>query len=446
MLIRFVVSNFLSFKDEREFNMLAAPLKNLKHHVYNVDKVKVLKAAAIYGANGAGKSNLVKAFEFLHTTVSNGYVVGNIDRKKFRLCNENRSIPISFEIELSTMNKLFSYGVSLENHLVKEEWLYESGIDKDDTLIFHRKSDKDGKTNIEFAPRLRKTKEKRIVLKFLEEKVLKPSELVLSKTDEFGIDEISHVKKFIEKKIIIIHPHSKFVGLVNNFIRYSGFKKFANDVLTTFDTGVSELDVTKVDIDDYFSPEEKDLKNEIIDNFNKAHENAGTIADTNRGLIMVTYEDDKFLVNKVVTRHSVPDCNDVSFDLKEESDGTQRLLDFVIAIDGILKHDMTFIIDEIDQSLHPSLLQTLVDKIMTDDTTKGQLVFTTHESNLLNLSTFRQDEIWFAEKDPKSQSTELYSLIEYKPRYDLDIRKGYLKGRFGAIPFLAKLEDLNWNK
>ena len=81
---------------------------------------------------------------------------------------------------------------------------------------------------------------------------------------------------------------------------------------------------------------------------------------------------------------------------------------------------------------------------MSDETTKGQLIFTTHESNLLDLEIFRQDEIWFVEKDKKTGGSQLYSLSDFKPRYDLDIRKGYLKGRFGAIPFLARLEDLKW--
>ncbi|MBC7554628.1 MAG: AAA family ATPase, partial [Taibaiella sp.] len=106
---------------------------------------------------------------------------------------------------------------------------------------------------------------------------------------------------------------------------------------------------------------------------------------------------------------------------------------------------ITYIVDEIDQSLHPALLYKLIQKIMADTETKGQLIFTTHDSNLLDLNIFRQDEIWFAEKDKMKGSTQLYSLNEYKPRYDLDIRKGYLKGRFGAIPFLANLDELNWH-
>jgi len=160
--------------------------------------------------------------------------------------------------------------------------------------------------------------------------------------------------------------------------------------------------------------------------------------------VIVTKEKGKNIVKKVVAEHINNSGKKVSFDLDEESDGTQRLLDFIPAFDGVLQGEVAFIIDEIDQSLHPALLKALVEKLMKDETTKGQLIFTTHESNLLDLDIFRQDEIWFAEKEKKSSSTQLYSLSDFKPRYDLDIRKGYLKGRFGAIPFLANLEELNW--
>lgn len=156
----------------------------------------------------------------------------------------------------------------------------------------------------------------------------------------------------------------------------------------------------------------------------------------------VTKENDKYVVKRVVTSRAV-DNKEVLFEIKEESDGTQRLFDFIPMIDNLLKYDCTYVVDEFDRSLHPFLLQKLVRKIMSSKT-MGQLVFTTHEASLLDCKIFRADEIWFVEKDKEKQSTQLYTLSEFKPRYDLDIEKGYLNGRFGAIPFLSKLEDLNW--
>jgi AAA15 family ATPase/GTPase len=162
--------------------------------------------------------------------------------------------------------------------------------------------------------------------------------------------------------------------------------------------------------------------------------------------VILMGEEGKLIVRKTISVHKDNIGDNVLFKLSEESDGTKRLLDFMPAFNNIIQQNFTYLIDEIDRSLHPSLLCMMIKKIMIDVTTKGQLIFTTHESNLLNLDIFRQDEIWFVEKDKKTGGTQMYSLSEFKPRYDLDIRKGYLKGRFGAIPFLANLQDLNWHK
>src|SRR5690606_24540068 len=129
----------------------------------------------------------------------------------------------------------------------------------------------------------------------------------------------------------------------------------------------------------------------------------------------------KYIIKRAVTIHNDSKGNDVTFDLKDESDGTRRILDLLPIVDLILRKRCTIVIDEIDQSLHVSLLKTLIHKIMDDESTMGQLIFTTHECNLLDLNLFRQDEIWFAEKNRDTQSTVLYSLSDFKPRPDLDI-------------------------
>ena len=441
MLIRFIVSNFLSFDEEREFNMLAGSLKTHRHHVYNTSKVDVLKAAAIYGANGAGKSNLIKAIEFLQETVKNGGLSKSVNDKKFKLSKANESKPISFEIELSIEKKIFAYGVSFTNSEVTEEWLYESGVTIEDKLIFERKIAKSGKPSIKVADKYKKTQKQKLLIELMEESLLKSGELLLGKSEELKIEEIASLRNKIENAIVIIHPGSKFQGLVPHLSLSNTFKEFANGLLKTFDTGVSELGIETIDFEKFFGEDDEEIKKEIIEDISKGE---SVLFNTNTGGVVITKEKDKYIVKKVVAKHLNSEGNKITFDLTEESDGTQRLLDFIPAFDGILQDDVAFIIDEIDQSLHPALLKALVHKIMANDATKGQLIFTTHESNLLDLEIFRQDEIWFAEKEKKSGSTQLYSLIDYKPRYDLDIRKGYLKGRFGAIPFLAHLEDLKW--
>jgi uncharacterized protein len=441
MLIRFVVSNFLSFNEEREFNMLAGSFKTHKHHVYNLGKVDVLKAAAIYGANGAGKSSLIKAIEFLQDSVDNGAIFRSVNDKKFKLDKNNELKPISFEIEFTVDKKIYAYGVSFNNITVIEEWLYESGINIEDKKIFERKTLKSGKQSIKMGDKYQKTQKQKLLIELMEDNLLKSNELFLGKTDELKIKEITSARNVIEKEIVIIHPGSKFQSLVPALTSSSRFKTFANEMLETFDTGVSELDIETMDIDKYFGEDDEKTKKEIIQDIKDGR---SVLFNTETGRVLATKEKGKYVVKKVIAKHLNNEGKKISFDLTEESDGTQRLLDFIPAFDGILNDEICFIIDEIDQSLHPTLLKSIIQKVMNSDNTKGQLIFTTHESNLLDLDIFRQDEVWFAEKNKSTGSTQLYSLSDFKPRYDLDIRKGYLKGRFCAIPFLARLEDLKW--
>jgi hypothetical protein len=161
--------------------------------------------------------------------------------------------------------------------------------------------------------------------------------------------------------------------------------------------------------------------------------------------IVVAEEPNGVMVKQLKTEHTAEDGKSVMFDLVEESDGSRRLLDYLPAFRDLLTKDVTYLIDEIERSIHPLLIKEIIRKFSEDDATAGQLVFTTHESNLLDQEIFRQDEIWFVEKD-SSGSTDLYSLCDFKEHNTKDIRKGYLSGRYGSIPFLSNLRDLNWDK
>lgn len=440
MLIRFVLSNFLSFDEESDFNMLAGSLKTHKHHVYNAGKVDVLKASAIYGANGAGKSNLIKAMEFLQNTVKVGGLVTSINDKKFRLNKDNLAKPIVFEIEFSIENKIYAYGVNFNNNHVVEEWLYESGITIEDKLIFERKKMPDT-TKINLADKYKKTQKQRLLIELMEENLLKDNELFLGKTDNLKMDELTKVRSWLENNLVIIHPKSKFTNLLSFIAESDKFKTFANELLQTFDTGAAELAIETIDFEHFFGEEADELKKELINDLDSGET---ILFYTHSGSVLILKEQKKYVVKRLMALHKDKEGTSIPFDLEDESDGTQRLLDFIPAFSGILEEEITFVIDEIDQSLHPALLHALIHKLMADDTTKGQFIFSTHESNLLDLDLFRQDEIWFIEKNKQTGSSSLYSLSEFKARYDLDIRKGYLKGRFGAMPFLTNLENLNW--
>lgn len=422
--------------------MIAGSFKTHKTHVYNRSNLDILKTSVIYGANGAGKSNLIKAIDFFKNTISNGKISKSINSKKFKLNNESKDKPVNFEFEFSFNDKIYSYGVSINNFVILNEWLYETGINKE-KLIFEREF-KDNKQHIKVSNKYTKSQKSKLLIQLMEENLLANNELFLGKYDTLKIEEITTIRNYLNEKIIIIYPNSKFSALIPSMIVSKYFHDFSNSLLDTFDTGVKSLEIETVDFDKFFGDDDEIIKNDILESFENGMKN-NIVVTFEKGTVLVIKENEKIVVKKLSSSHIDNLNNKVLFDVNDESDGTKRLLDFMPAFHGVLNDDVTFIVDEIDQSLHPTLLYSLVKKIISDESTKGQFIFTTHESNLLDFDIFRQDEIWFVEKDKKTGASYIYSLEEFKPRYDLDIRKGYLKGRFGAIPFLANLENLNWS-
>ncbi len=443
MLIRFVISNYLSFKDETEFYMLADNFRGHAHHIYKTKSLKILKSSAIYGANGAGKSNLIKSIDFIKKLVANGRLDKSVNSKKFKLHTDYINKPVNFEIEFFYKNKIYNYGLQLNDKIIENEWLYISGIEKDDKLIFDRKTVSNGKSKIKFNDKIFKTKKDKLLIQLYEENLLKNDQLFLSKSPEIDKTDFKNAYEWITQKLIIIFPRSRYIGLVSFLLSSDEFKQFTNETLNAFQTGVKELDIQKISFDDFFGIEDNNLKEELKADLNN-NKQKFLLANTNEDILAVN-ENGNFFIKKVATLHYNNVNNKILFEISEESDGTRRLLDIIPALYNILRKDITIVIDEIDQSIHPVLLYNLIKKIMNAENTKGQLIFTTHEANLLDLTIFRQDEIWFAEKN-KSNSTELYSLGDFRPRNDLDIKKGYLKGRFGAIPFIADLKKLKWTE
>ncbi len=419
--------------------MLTGDFETHKHHVYQTGKVEVLKAAAIYGANGAGKSNLVKAINYLQRLVKAGGIFEPIGSKKFKLDANLRQEPIRFEIEFHTNESLYSYGVGMGYNEVVEEWLY-----KGDVMVFERTPGESGKVSLKLAEEYKKTEKQKLLIELAQDNLLEGHELLLSKNKNLKItDELDVARGWIEGYIKIIYPLAKYEGLVQDILESEDIKTYMNESLGKFDTGVDSIDVKETRLNEFTDINTND-KQKII---KAIGEDGNHLVQyrTKDGPILVGYEDGDYVAKKLTLQHSGVDGGPVDFMLSEESDGTQRLLDYLSAISAITDLPVTFIIDEIDQSVHVNLLKALLKKVMDDENTKGQLIFTTHESNLLDLNIFRQDEIWFAEKERKTGATHFYSLSEFKPDYGSDIEKGYFNGRFGAIPFLGNLETLNWH-
>lgn len=448
MLIRVVATNFKSYGEETEFNML--PSSNVRRydwHVHDVAKgTNVLRTAVIYGANGAGKSCLVKALGRIQEMVVNGSVPPAFfrDANKFN----DADTPVTLEVEFGTGINQYSYGVSYRGNLCIEEWLYSTL--KKPECVFERKHDTNtGKTSIKLEAVKKDDAKNRLLVSLLEDNLLKSNELMLSKHDVVKNEHITDAYKWLTTKLQILYPETHSTSIFDERYSDDSFRMQSEKLIAALDLGIDALTLKDEDIETFKLrvaewPELIQGIDRIIKRLSKRPEGEQTVLlDSGVFTVSIRREGDKFYARRVQARHEVKN-NVYDFELKEESDGTQRIFDFIPMVKSVKTEEYTYVIDELDRSLHPTLVRALVSKIVVDKNMKGQLIFTTHDAGLLDGKVFRNDEIWFAEKDRTTQNTHLYTLDEFKPRADLDIEKGYLNGRFGAIPFLAKLNELNW--
>ena len=436
MLLRFKISNFLSFSEEVEFNMFPANFKIHKSHVYQTESgVDLLKAAAIYGANGSGKSNFIEAVEFFRDVILNEETTA-MTHPYFKLDEKYTDLPTKFEVEIEVNNRCLIYGISLKDDYIFEEWLHESLISKDEIeVIFERKSEK-GKPKISIHPKYLKSEKTKLRFEIYEED-LENDGLFLSKANNH-IEEAHIVLNWFMSSLLVIKPDTTY-SLAKRLYDERGFADQVNEILKHINLGMVKIGIKRTDINDFFGENEedeiqklrlkKDLKKEKSSLFYYDGE-----------LYVAVKENRKIFIESIISYNQGKNDILVEFNLAEQSDGSKRILDLIPIINWLVAEDITIFIDEIDRSLHPKMAIEFIKFVMFQKT-KGQLIFTTHESHLLDLEIFRQDEIWFTEKN-KEGSTKMYPLSDFKPRYDLDIQKGYFAGRFGAIPFLGNLNEL----
>ncbi len=446
MLIRFAVSNFLSFGEEAEFNTLTGSPRRLKEHIYSFGDLELLKMGAIYGPNGAGKSNLVKAIGLLQKIVLTG-TWDKRDIRPFRLNPAFEKKPTTFEAEFVIQGNSLNYGLSIYKGVIQEEWLYKTHFGKREEMIFYRNL-VNGETVLEVHNRYTATREDRIRIDLYASELVqddKPLIKSLAEAKKLPMEEVKQAMLWFERHLAVIFPRSSAGFLLAPFIQSPAYKQFANDLLCSLQTGISALDIKTYDLYEFFGADDKSRADEIRERVMLAPE-PGYILLRSASIgeeVIAIMENDKVVIKRLVSRHTSSSGTPVEFTLDEESDGTIRILDLIPALHDAIMTPSAIVVDEIDQSIHPHLLKMLVSKFASDSSTKGQFIFTTHESNLLDQSVFRQDEIWLTEKKNTGETT-LYPLSEFDFRYDLDIRKGYLHGRFGAIPFMGDLEKLKW--
>ncbi|MEO9256899.1 MAG: ATP-binding protein, partial [Crocinitomicaceae bacterium] len=401
-----------------------------------------------YGANGSGKSNLIRSISLLKMMLLNGVIPNTLLSQKFKLAEDSLNEPVELAIEFFANNSIYYYSISINDGIILDEYFSTNGINQQDELIFHRKID-NNKTTIIFFKEFEDITENKTLKKVIENDLLKPYQPLFTLLNSITNNAFVHIKiayEWFNKGLTVIYPTTKPNSLAYQIDAKEGFKEFANTLMCSFNTGIAGLKIETKSIEDFFG---EDNQSEIDEIKSELKNNPEKIIlkkiKTENDEVVIVNEGGKILAKRLYFEHKGEKNENIEFKLNEESDGTRRLLEYLPVWNDLIKFTPTFLIDEIERSIHPLIIKELIEKFSKDESTKGQLIFSTHESNLLDQDVFRTDEIWFTEKNILG-STKLYTLSDFKEHNTIDIRKGYLNGRYGAIPFLGNLQDLNWNK
>jgi len=445
MLVRATFSNIYSFDAPQTISFVAGKGRRLVSHTLRKKSryaPSLLKSAIVYGANASGKSNLVKCFDFARRMIVNSSRVDEpIQRTPFRLRLSAAHEPSSFEFEIGLDEKLYAYKLAFDDHVILEESLTRILATSEHVLYSRTWTGTD--SNIELYENFADKEEKQR-FQFIA-KNTRPNQPFLTETVESNSERYRNIYDWFRYGIEIIYPEAIFVAL--DLVVKPG-KKIATVYEEFFrNLGLGIAGIREIGLDSEGSA--KEIPADVLNNLKKELKNGGqiTLTGPNKNRYHLAKDKNgKFELYKIMIAHEIAETHEqVPFDLQDESDGTLRLIDLIPALADMCENEKLYVIDELDRSMHAQLTRAFLEYFFSCSASRSQILATTHELDLLDLDLLRKDEIWFVEKDHSSAS-HLYSLEEFKPRYDKDIRKGYLQGRFGAIPVIRNLGTRMWGK
>jgi AAA15 family ATPase/GTPase len=411
VLLRFRFSNFRSFRAEQELSLIAGPFTDLPDVVRHPAGLKegVLPIAAIYGANASGKTNVIQAIGFMASAVSLSHrdwkPDGPIPREPFMAYEESKLEPSEFEADFLLAGVRHGYGFRVDSQVVLEEWLYVYPKGKKQTW-FHRKRG----NPIVFSNKM--PGENRTI-----ENLTRQNSLFLSAAAQNAHEALLPIFTWLSGLLFVIGDRSKYRQHTARLCSKVDYKNEIARLVSVADLGISEMTVENKTF--------PDKTKELVETFTKLFELQPETT------VLVNFNDQFIRLLHRFGNTTVPFSED------QESDGTLAYLALLgPAVDAIQK-GTPLLIDELDASLHPLLAIQLLRLFNTPSSNpKGaQLIFNTHDTNLLSGGVLRRDQIWFTEKGNDATS-HLYALSDFKPRRQENLQSGYLQGRYGAIPFI----------
>lgn len=450
MLYRLIIGNWTSFAEPVQFDMFPnLKRENFLNHVYNdAEKIPVLKSCALYGANGSGKSNFIGALKFIKEFATDfdldanaNWLISVFKANRFKLPVMQDGSPMSFLIEFGGDLDVYLYSIEINEEGVLEEALYISGKGQtSNKSLFQR----NGETVI-FAKDIASDEMTQVFGRQLKSN---PSQSVLSIIGRLHLLDNNYINdayKWFDKQLDIIDVDHKIPWLVDQLRHQSDVFKFIKDIFSNIGLGIKDLSIKNESFEDWLKhadAEDKSAISSFLEALPQSEDGNHSFSKMNRSFpqLTVTEEDGIRTVSELLFHQLGKDWYIGTMGCAAQSSGTLRLLTLIPAFYYAIYNKKTIVIDEIDNSIHPILIKGIV-KFFGDSDSNGQLIFTTHETALLNQQELlRPDEVWMIEKI--EGTSRMYSLNDFKIHKTLSLENGYLDGRFGAIPFLGTIDLL----
>lgn len=424
MLVQFKLRNYKTFKDEAKLSLVPSKYfkERDKENLIDVPQfgMQLLKSAVIYGANASGKSKLVEAMVFMKKFIVNSSKDTQkgdpIDVQPFRLSTETEHEPSEFEIIFIHEAEMFRYGFEVTKEKVVAEWLFHKGKIKEVELFYREEQAFEVHRNFKVGDMLAK------------ENLVRENALLLSVAAQFNDPKAGKIFDWLSKFNVLSGLNEDgYRGYTMSRTHDQDVKDQILKMIKHADIGIEDLNVEQSDLDEI----------------------SKSVPDELRKVFIKTFKD-KTIYTDVLTTHKKYDINNkfVEFEQfsmgREESSGTQKFYALTVPILETLASGNTLVVDELDSKLHPNLVCKLVEIFNSKEQNplNAQLIFNTHDTNLLSSGAFRRDQIWFTEKD-RYGAARLYSLSDIKKVREKElIEENYILGKYGAVPYLGDFNKL----
>ena len=436
MLVRFSIQNWMSFRDKATFSMEATRERQHGDRVPKLGryKTKILPIAAIYGGNASGKTNFFKALNFAKTLIVYGTRPNSlIPVEPFLLNAETVLKPSRFEFVLLVGETMYEYGFAVTRKAVLEEKLVKIN-GNGEKVIFHRRNRE---------PNFHDTLAKKPFLDFAF-RGTRDNQLFLTNSVSQNIDTFRPVYDWFDDTLELIAPDSRFSYFEHFLDEGHPLYSIMNHTLPLLDTGIARIGGVEIPFDNLPIPEplKSQLQEEVRDGMI-----VRLLTEPMFERFMVARKNGNLIAKKLIAYHSTTDGSEVKFEMRQESDGSRRVIDILpaflsLASDGSKK---VYVIDEVERSLHTLLVRRMIETYLDNCSVESrmQLLLTTHDVLLMDQQIMRRDEMWVTERDVSGTSS-MTSFSDYLDiRYDKDIRKSYLQGRLGGIPRIMLSSSLS---